>query len=99
MALEPSQTPPKGGLHTLTIPPRESDILTFSNYQDICVQHMDIYNLRVDFEKQILIGSVEYECKVLGQEGASELILDTKALEIHNSSIGSMWDVSTVCLA
>jgi aminopeptidase N len=60
-----------GGIH---------DASTLSNYLDVRVTHYDL-DLAVDFEARQLVGRVH--CTARLQHAASELVLDTKALDVR----------------
>ncbi len=59
---------------------------SLSNYHDARVSHISIDSLVVDFAASKLVGRVSYTVKVLAEEGASEVVLDTKDLLIKSVS-------------
>ncbi len=59
---------------------------SLSNYHDVRVTHIAFDSLVVDFAASRLVGKVSYTVKVLCDEGASEVVLDTKDLVIKEVS-------------
>jgi len=61
--------------------PHDPDHATYSNYVSVETTHLHL-DWTIDWEKQLVGGSVKHEMKVVGEEGVKEVVLDTRDLEV-----------------
>ncbi len=77
----------------------DKDWHTYSNYQEVVSTHVHL-ELKVDFNKQQLVGYIQHDLKRLASN-VNQLILDTRDLEIHKAEYydGKNWRKTTFKLA
>jgi len=77
----------------------DTDWHTYSNYQDIITTNLHL-DLRVDFDKKQLVGSVQHQIKRINPK-VDQLILDTRDLDVHKTEVydGTQWSTTQFTLS
>lgn len=61
--------------------PHTRDHATYSNYEDVRTQHLHL-DWTIDWEKQLVGGSVGLEMEVLAEKGVEEVVLDVREVDV-----------------